>query len=127
MRMTLPAAIGTVAALVAAASPAVAATGAAGLGGRAGAAATAPAAAPGASTCTESASGTVTNCPRPPRSSVLPAGARRAATVLKPVADPAALVDTRTWTSGGGNTFPGADVPFGMVQWSPDTLPHRSD
>lgn len=22
---------------------------------------------------------------------------------------------------GAGNTFPGADVPFGMVQWSPDT------
>ncbi|MFL5692111.1 MAG: hypothetical protein ACJ795_09920, partial [Ktedonobacteraceae bacterium] len=22
---------------------------------------------------------------------------------------------------GGGNTFPGADVPFGMIQWSPDT------
>lgn len=22
---------------------------------------------------------------------------------------------------GGGDTFPGADVPFGMVQWSPDT------
>jgi predicted alpha-1,2-mannosidase len=39
----------------------------------------------------------------------------------------AALVDTRTWTSGQGNTFPGADVPFGMVQWSPDTMPHRSD
>jgi beta-glucosidase len=38
----------------------------------------------------------------------------------------AALVDTRTWTSGGGNTFPGADVPFGMVQWSPDTSPDRS-
>ncbi|MGH9105018.1 MAG: GH92 family glycosyl hydrolase, partial [Acidimicrobiales bacterium] len=35
----------------------------------------------------------------------------------------ATLVDTRTWTSGGGNTFPGADVPFGMVQWSPDTDP----
>ncbi len=32
-------------------------------------------------------------------------------------------MDTRTWTSGGGNTFPGADVPFGMVQWSPDTKP----
>jgi predicted alpha-1,2-mannosidase len=31
------------------------------------------------------------------------------------------LIDTRTWTSGGGNTFPGADVPFGMVQWSPAT------
>ncbi|HVV21997.1 MAG TPA: glycoside hydrolase family 92 protein, partial [Pseudonocardiaceae bacterium] len=22
---------------------------------------------------------------------------------------------------GAGNNFPGADVPFGMVQWSPDT------
>jgi predicted alpha-1,2-mannosidase len=41
-------------------------------------------------------------------------------------ADLAALVDTRTWTTGGGNTFPGADVPFGMVQWSPDTLPDRN-
>jgi predicted alpha-1,2-mannosidase len=26
-----------------------------------------------------------------------------------------------TGTSANGNTFPGADVPFGMVQWSPDT------
>ena len=24
-------------------------------------------------------------------------------------------------TDGGGATFPGADAPFGMVQWSPDT------
>src|SRR5690242_19668722 len=24
-------------------------------------------------------------------------------------------------TFGRGNTFPGATVPFGMVQWSPDT------
>jgi predicted alpha-1,2-mannosidase len=24
-------------------------------------------------------------------------------------------------TSGGGNVFPGASAPFGMVQWSPDT------
>jgi len=23
---------------------------------------------------------------------------------------------------GAGNNFPGADVPFGMVQWSPDTV-----
>ena len=43
----------------------------------------------------------------------------------------ASVVDTRTWTSdnairSGGNTFPGADVPFGMVQWSPDTLPARN-
>jgi predicted alpha-1,2-mannosidase len=25
-------------------------------------------------------------------------------------------------TDGGGDEFPGAEVPFGMVQWSPDTL-----
>ncbi len=47
--------------------------------------------------------------------------------------DPAALVnpfvgtDARTvdfGTGGGaGNTFPGAVAPFGMIQWSPDTVP----
>ncbi len=37
------------------------------------------------------------------------------------------MVDTRTWTSGGGNTYPGANAPFGMIQWSPDTMPDRSD
>jgi predicted alpha-1,2-mannosidase len=26
-------------------------------------------------------------------------------------------------TAGGGNTFPGATLPFGMIQWSPDTGP----
>lgn len=31
------------------------------------------------------------------------------------------FVDTFIGTSEGGNTFPGATVPFGMVQWSPDT------
>lgn len=41
-------------------------------------------------------------------------------------ATPLALVDPFVGTSGtpqGGpiDTFPGADVPFGMVQWSPDT------
>src|SRR5690349_20797872 len=25
---------------------------------------------------------------------------------------------------GAGNTFPGADAPFGMLQWSPDTVLH---
>lgn len=40
--------------------------------------------------------------------------------------DPTALVNTFVGTSGtqqGGpiDTFPGADVPFGMLQWSPDT------
>jgi predicted alpha-1,2-mannosidase len=42
------------------------------------------------------------------------------------VTAPVALVDPFVGTSGtqaGGpiDTFPGADVPFGMVQWSPDT------
>lgn len=27
---------------------------------------------------------------------------------------------------GGGDNFPGADVPFGMVQWSPDTTEYQS-
>jgi predicted alpha-1,2-mannosidase len=31
------------------------------------------------------------------------------------------LVDPFVGTGGGGNTFPGATLPFGMVQWSPDT------
>jgi predicted alpha-1,2-mannosidase len=48
------------------------------------------------------------------------------------VADPAALVDPMVGTGSGGavvgqvDTFPGADLPFGMVQWSPDT-PSRPD
>lgn len=35
--------------------------------------------------------------------------------------DPASLVNPLLGTSNGGNTFPGADTPFGMVSWSPDT------
>ncbi len=38
-----------------------------------------------------------------------------------PVADPSAYVNPLIGTAGGGNTFPGAVVPFGMVQWSPET------
>ncbi len=30
-------------------------------------------------------------------------------------------VDPLIGTNGGGNTFPGASMPFGMMQWSPDT------
>jgi predicted alpha-1,2-mannosidase len=37
------------------------------------------------------------------------------------VVDPVSLVNPLIGTAGGGDTFPGADVPFGMVQWSPDT------
>lgn len=48
------------------------------------------------------------------------------------VTDPAQYVNTFLGTQpgaedkgtggGAGNNFPGADVPFGMVQWSPDTV-----
>jgi len=37
------------------------------------------------------------------------------------VADPAATVNPLIGTTHNGNTFPGADAPFGMLQWSPDT------
>lgn len=37
------------------------------------------------------------------------------------VGDPAAWVDPLIGTANGGNTVPGAVVPFGMVQWSPET------
>ncbi|MBR1513711.1 MAG: GH92 family glycosyl hydrolase [Bacteroidales bacterium] len=37
------------------------------------------------------------------------------------VNDPAAYVDPFIGTGGHGHTFPGATVPFGMVQFSPDT------
>ncbi len=61
---------------------------------------------------------------------ISPAGAAMAY-----VADPASLVNPFIGTANpdgtalnpfvgndnAGNTFPGADVPFGMVQWSPDT------
>jgi predicted alpha-1,2-mannosidase len=49
-----------------------------------------------------------------------PASAQAAAAPA-PVSDPASLVNPLIGTSNGGDTFPGADAPFGMVQWSPDT------
>ncbi len=59
----------------------------------------------------------------PPTGAVPEAGPSAAT----PVADPASLVnpfigtDLVPGTIQLGSTFPGADVPFGMVQWSPDT------
>ncbi len=62
---------------------------------------------------------------------IVPLPARAAATGnaagTAAVADPAALVDPLVGTGSGGavvgqvDTFPGADIPFGMLQWSPDT------
>jgi predicted alpha-1,2-mannosidase len=36
------------------------------------------------------------------------------------VTDPAGAVNTLVGSSNSGETFPGADTPFGMVQWSPE-------
>ena len=76
--------------------------------------------------CTKTASGHLANCPKPVPRSKLPAGAKNQTKITQPVSDIASMVDTRTWTTGGGNTYPGATAPFGMVQWSPDTMPNRS-
>ncbi|WP_239146788.1 lectin [Streptomyces sp. SID10815] len=55
-----------------------------------------------------------------------PALTPAARTSAAPVADPASLVNPFIGTSNAADDFPGADVPFGMVQWSPDT-PSRPD
>jgi predicted alpha-1,2-mannosidase len=44
-----------------------------------------------------------------------------------PVTNPASLVNPLIGTSGGVNEFPGPDMPFGMIQWGPDTSPSRPD
>jgi predicted alpha-1,2-mannosidase len=59
-----------------------------------------------------------------------PAGAIAAAAGTS---DPSGLVDPFVGTGSGGpivgniDTFPGADMPFGMLQWSPDTSPNRAE
>ena len=42
------------------------------------------------------------------------------------VKDPASLVNPLIGTSGAVDTFPGPDMPFGMMQWGPDTTPDRA-
>lgn len=49
------------------------------------------------------------------------AGGHRAANPATLVTAPATLVNPFIGTSNQADDFPGADVPFGMVQWSPDT------
>jgi predicted alpha-1,2-mannosidase len=55
--------------------------------------------------------------------SALPAAAATRAAL---VSDPASLVNPFIGTTNSADDFPGADDPFGMVQWSPDT-PSRPD
>ncbi len=42
-------------------------------------------------------------------------------TLAQSASTPYDAVDPIIGTAGGGNTFPGASLPFGMMQWSPDT------
>jgi predicted alpha-1,2-mannosidase len=52
---------------------------------------------------------------------VLPGPAAAAAGAAL-VTDPASVVNPFIGTASDGNDFPGAAAPFGMVQWSPDTV-----
>ncbi len=52
----------------------------------------------------------------------IPQARASATTAFDASSDPAQYVNPFVGTQNGGSTFPGADVPFGMVQWSPDTL-----
>ncbi len=53
-------------------------------------------------------------------------GSGGAPRVVNWVSEPATHVNTTLGTTSGGNMFPGADYPFGMLQWSPDTTPDRA-
>ncbi|HEV2638676.1 MAG TPA: GH92 family glycosyl hydrolase [Actinocrinis sp.] len=117
-RRTAALAVAACAALAAGSLSAAPATAAAGSGARV---STAPAV-----SCTTAAATGASACAARTPAVQPPAGATDKATLSTAVSNPAALVDTRTWTSGGGNTFPGAVAPFGMVQWSPDTSPNRN-
>ena len=59
-------------------------------------------------------------------SGTAPAFAAAPAAKAALVTAPASLVNPFIGTSNAADDFPGADVPFGMVQWSPDT-PSRPD
>jgi predicted alpha-1,2-mannosidase len=53
------------------------------------------------------------------------AAAGQAGTSLASLVNPFAGTGKGTGTTGSIGEFPGADVPFGMLQWSPDTSPDR--
>ncbi len=44
-----------------------------------------------------------------------------------PAASPAAAVNPLIGSAHGGNTFPGATLPFGMLQWSPENTKGQHD
>lgn len=48
-------------------------------------------------------------------------GGNAAAAQVPFVSDPASMVNPLIGTTNGVDQFPGPDVPFGMIQWGPDT------
>src|SRR5665648_856384 len=71
--------------------------------------------------------GSATTAGAPGTVAAVPATATAATVPGAPavVADPASVVNPIIGTSGAVDTFPGPDMPFGMMQWSPDTSPSR--
>ena len=59
--------------------------------------------------------------PRSPRPGSSFAATSATSSSAKLVTNPASLVNPFIGTSGAVNTFPGPDLPFGMIQRSPDT------
>ena len=53
----------------------------------------------------------------------IPLAAALAMVTFSAVAGPAAEVNPLIGTANGGNVFPGAVMPFGMVQFSPEATP----
>lgn len=71
----------------------------------------------------------VTAWSRPSGADPVVTGGPAAATTpadLTSLVDPFVGTGSVPATQGEVGTFPGADVPFGMVQWSPDTAPDRT-
>jgi predicted alpha-1,2-mannosidase len=70
--------------------------------------------------------------PTPPAGATSAPGGSTPAEGTPSPASPSSYVDPFMGTGVGGSsvgaidTFPGADTPFGMVQWSPDTSPDRA-
>ena len=58
---------------------------------------------------------------------VLPLFMLLAVAACKPAVDYASYVDVRIGTGGHGHVFVGADVPFGMVQLGPTSIPQQWD
>jgi predicted alpha-1,2-mannosidase len=58
---------------------------------------------------------------------LLAAGSAFGSAAAATPATPASLVNPLIGSRNGGNTFPGASLPFGMLQWSPENTKGRHD